>query len=141
MLLHIPKTEFKKAWITLIMTYHVDAYVQFTIFRITGFPFVHKFNFGFFKNQELKWTVPQNPKFIVDGTRKWFKILSKSTAFLKLIIESIKSMNDINQGGIGDCWFLASLSSLGTNAIIIYLTIKMTVYNFGAIFEKWWVYK
>ena len=44
---------------------------------------------------------------------------------LKLIIESIKSMNDINQGFIGDCWFLASLSSLGTNAIIIYLAIKI----------------
>ena len=88
------------------------------------FPLLHKFNFRSFQNKELKWTAPQNPKFIVDGTRKWFKILSKSSVVLKLITESIKSMNDINQAGIGDCWFLASLSSLGMNAIIIYLTIK-----------------
>ena len=54
---------------------------------------------------------------------QYFKILIPTVP--KLIIESIKSMNDINQGGIGDCWFLASLSSLGMNAIIIYLTIKI----------------
>ena len=53
---------------------------------------------------------------------QYFKILIPTVP--KLIIESIKSMHDINQGGIGDCWFLASLSSLGTNAIIIYFTIK-----------------
>lgn len=56
----------------------------------------------FFKNQELEWTVPQNPKFIVDGT----------------------SMNDINQRGIGDCWFLASLSSLARCPELISFVIQ-----------------
>ena len=45
-----------------------------------------------YDGSSVRWIAPKCPTFIVDGT----------------------SMNDIKQNAVGDCWFLASLSSLAT---------------------------
>ena len=45
-----------------------------------------------YDGESVQWNAPKCPTFIVDGA----------------------SMNDINQRGVGDCWFLSSVASLAT---------------------------
>ena len=58
-----------------------------------------------YDGSSVRWIAPKCPTFIVDGT----------------------SMNDIKQNAVGDCWFLASLSSLATRPERIAFVINKNV--------------